>query len=337
MKTANVIGWSLIAALAYCVLGAVVCVIALSALERGRLLDVPWIAAAEQALYEEGMGSGHNTWLRPGCIVYDPDLFYVPKTGSCEFDEPEFTTRPHFTDQGRFTGPKPAGTGIAVIGDSHAMGWGVNDLQTFSAWLQRLSGRPVYNLGVASYGTVRELRRLEKSGIADKVDTVIIQYCNNDYNENTRFDRSKNRLWFDRITGQFRHPPVTDTHKFTNIVAGYLYTLKAPFKSLADRLRRKDFTRHYQAFMAVIAQHRDILRGKRVVVFYSNYHGVKYRNFPSGRDARFPNLHFIDLGLDADDYYVLDNHPTAAGQEKIARGLYRYLQTLGPAPQEPAP
>ncbi|MFP5462523.1 MAG: CidA/LrgA family protein, partial [Gammaproteobacteria bacterium] len=49
----------------------------------------------------------------------------------------------------------PAGTGIVVIGDSHAMGWGANDEETFAAQLQALSGRPVYNLGVASYGTAR--------------------------------------------------------------------------------------------------------------------------------------------------------------------------------------
>jgi hypothetical protein len=334
MKKAELIGWSLFAALAYCALGAVVCVISLLALERGRLLDVPWVAAAEQALYAEGMGTGHATWLRPDCIAYDPDLIYVPKVGSCRFDEPEFTTTPHFTEQGRLTGPKPAGTGIAVIGDSHAMGWGVNDLDTFSARLQTLSGRPVYNLGVPSYGTVRELLRLERSGIADKVDTIIIQYCNNDYSENTGFGRMKSREWFDRIAGQFqpRQPVAAGSHRLSNIVTGYLHTLKAPFKVLADRLRRKDFTRHYKAFMAVIAQHREVLRGKRVIVFYSNSHGQKYRNFPSGSDARFPNLHFVDLDLDPGDYYVLDNHLTPAGHRKVAKRLYRYLQALDPAP-----
>jgi len=121
-----------------------------------------------------------NSWLgQPGCITPDPELIYQPALGTCVFNNIEFKTTLSFTAEGRHTGPKPPGTGIAIIGDSHAMGWGVNDLETLSAHLQRLSGRPVYNLGVASYGTVREVLRLKRSGTLDRVDTVILQYCNN--------------------------------------------------------------------------------------------------------------------------------------------------------------
>ena len=72
--------------------------------------------------------------------------------------------------EGRFTGIKPSGRGIAIVGDSHAMGWGVNDEETFAAVLQRIANRPVYNLGVGSYATERELIRLEKSGLLNQVD-----------------------------------------------------------------------------------------------------------------------------------------------------------------------
>ena len=47
--------------------------------------------------------------------------------------------------------------------------------------------KPVYNLAVSGYGTPRELIRLEKSNLIDKVDTIIIQYCYNDYGENKDF------------------------------------------------------------------------------------------------------------------------------------------------------
>ena len=43
------------------------------------------------------------------------------------------------------------------------MGWGVNDDETFSALLEKNLNRNVYNLSVSSYGTRRELIRLEKS------------------------------------------------------------------------------------------------------------------------------------------------------------------------------
>ena len=56
----------------------------------------------------------------------------------------------NFSPEGRYTGAKPEGMGIAVLGDSHAVGWGIGDEETFSVKLQRLSARPVYDLAVPS-------------------------------------------------------------------------------------------------------------------------------------------------------------------------------------------
>ena len=50
--------------------------------------------------------------------------------------------------------------GIAVLGDSHAMGWGVNDDETFSAVLEKKIDKPVYNLAVSGYGTIREFNKI---------------------------------------------------------------------------------------------------------------------------------------------------------------------------------
>lgn len=319
-------GWSLLVLIFYCTLGAVVYFASLLAFQKGTLIDAPWIAAAQKSLYRHGMSNKAASWLRPDCITYDPDLIYKPSHGSCEYNDIEFRTTLSFTDEGRSTGSKPRGTGIAVIGDSHAMGWGVNDDETFSAQLQKLTGRPVYNLGVASYGTERELIRLEKSGILEKVDTVIIQYCNNDYSENLNFDSSSHKQLYEKITGQFQPNDFPETSRLKVIAQGYWLTLGAPFKSLADKLRRKNFKRHYGPFVSTISKHYNVLRGKRVIVFYSNSYGQKYRNYPLGRDARFTNVYFVDANLDWADHYKLDNHPTPAGHQKIAERLYDYLQ-----------
>jgi lysophospholipase L1-like esterase len=323
----------------YCTLSAVVYVPALLLLQKGILLHVPWILSVEKSLSQDGFGNPVSTWLRPGCIEYDPELIYRPVIGTCQFNEIEFNTSLTFTDEGRVTGDRPAGTGIAVIGDSHAMGWGVNDQQAFPAVLQRLSGRPVYNLGVASYGTVRELIRLEQSGLADRIDTVIIQYCNNDLPENLRFDTASKKQLYDRIFGQFTPHAAAgkgreaQTGKVLYILKGYWSALDAPLRSLADRLRRKNFEPHYGPLIATLGKHAAVLRGKRVIVFYSNSRGQKYRNFPSGRDPQIPDVYFVDLDLGVTDYYNLDNHPTPAGQKKIAERLYAYLQQVQP----PAP
>lgn len=320
------LGWALLLLIFYCTLGAGVYVASLVMLQKGVLVDAPWIVSAQKSLYRHGMSNKAATWLRPDCITYDPELIYKPSHGSCEHNDIEFKTTLSFTGEGRNTGVKPPGTGIAVIGDSHAMGWGVNDQETFSAHLQKLSGRPVYNLGVASYGTERELIRLENSGILEKVDTVIIQYCNNDYGENLKFDSSSSKQLYEKIIGQFKPNDPPPVNRLKVIARGYWLTLGAPFKSLADKLRRKNFTRHYSPFISIIDRHFDTLRGKRVVVFYSNSHGQKYRNYPAGSDARFPNVEFVDVDLDWTDHYKLDNHPTPAGHQKIARHLFHHLQ-----------
>lgn len=326
MNRTTIIGWTLLSAVIYGMLGAAVYAISLLALEHGTLLEIPWFTATQKQLFRSGFGTGHATWLRPDCIEPDPELIYRPKVGSCRFDGIEFRTTLSFTGTGRFTGTRPPGTGIAVIGDSHAMGWGVNDLETFSAHLQRLTGRPVYNLGVASYGSIRELIRLENSGVLDRVDTVIIQYCNNDYAENKGFDTAAREQLGAELFGQFERPEARRAGGLSLLVEGYGLALKAPFSELASRLRRKNFNRHYEALIPVIARHREALRDKRVIVFYSNPYSQRYRNYPAGRDARIPNLYFVDTGLDRSDHYRLDNHPTPAGHRKIAERLFEALR-----------
>jgi len=334
MNKTRILGWTLLAFIIYCTLGAVVYSASLLALQTGVRLDVPWFLSTQKSLYRRGMVNV-NSWLGlPGCITPDPDLIYKPSNGTCTFDDIEFKTTLTFTDEGRNTGPKPDGTGIAVIGDSHAMGWGVNDLETFSAQLQTLSGRPVYNLGVASYGTARELIRLEKSGVLDKVDTVIIQYCNNDLNENREFDKASKQELHDKVFGvAAKNTP--QPNPFARIAKGYGLALAAPFRSLSESLRRRNFTPHYGPLIQAIARHGDILKGKRVIVFYSNPYGQRYRNFPSGPDAKMRNVKFFDLGLDPADHRKLDNHMTPEGHRKAAERLFGHLQ-VSPSSAQPS-
>lgn len=320
----KLLGWTFLALIFYGALGAVVYTVSLVALQQGARIGLPWFAATQKSLYRNGYVNV-NSWLGiPGCIKPDPELIYVPAIGACAFDDVEFRTTLTFTAEGRDTGPKPSGIGIAVIGDSHAMGWGVNDEETFAAQLQALSGRPVYNLGVASYGTARELLRLQKSGVLDKVDTVVLQYCNNDLGENRQFDTVSKQALHDKVFGPY--PAAATPSPIERIVDGYGLALAAPFRSLSERLRRKDFSPHVVALAPVLAKYREMLADKRVIVFYANSYGQRYRNFPSGRDAVMPNIEFVDLGLTPVDHRQLDNHMTPAGHRKTAERLYAYLR-----------
>jgi hypothetical protein len=329
----RLIGWALLFMVAYTTVGALVYVASLVLLHQGHVSDLPWLAAAQKKLHRAGMNPHANNWLgQPDCIREDPDLVYIPATGTCRFDNIEFSTSLTFTGEGRSTGPKPKGTGIAVIGDSHAMGWGVNDHETFSAVLQRLSARPVYNLGVASYGTSREFIRLKKSGVLDKVDTVIVQYCNNDYSENLLFDTASRDALRQRVFGQFTQDTPQQTGHVLRTLKGYWLSLKAPISDLLERVRRKNFQRHYGPLLQIIGEHRDALQGKRIIVFYSNPHGQRYRNYPAGADAQLPAVHFLEPDLDWSDYYRLDGHMTPVGHRKAAAQLFDYLQVSASGP-----
>lgn len=328
MNKSRILGWALLAVIIYCTLGAVVYFASLLSLQKGVLLDLPWFMSTQKSLYRNGMVSA-NSWLStPGCITPDADLIYKPANGTCTFDDIEFKTTLSFTDEGRYTGPKPEGRGIAVIGDSHAMGWGVNDEETFAARLQALSGRPVYNLGVASYGSARELIRLEKSGVLNKVDTVIIQYCNNDRDENLNFETASHQELSDKVFAPEKAPAAPPLSKIRFIAKGYGMALAAPFRALSEQLRRKNFDAHYAALIPILEKHRSALENKRVIVMYSNPYGQKYRNFPSGTDARMANVHFVDLDLSPDLYHKLDNHMGPAGHQAAAERLLAYLKSL---------
>ena len=49
-----------------------------------------------------------------------------------------------------------------MLGDSYAMGWGVEQGESFPEILEAATGLRVLNAGVPSYGTPRELLMLER-------------------------------------------------------------------------------------------------------------------------------------------------------------------------------
>jgi lysophospholipase L1-like esterase len=328
-RLAKLLGWALIALMLHATLAAIVLLAGYILLQRGVTPNLPWLFAVQKHLYMKGF---RNIWqAQPGCITFDEELIYKPKEGPCIFNNAEFSTTLNFAADGRFTGVKPSGTGVAVLGDSHAMGWGVQDEETFSAELQRLSRRPVYNLAVSSYGTVRELYRLEKSELLDKVDTVVIQYCENDIEENRRnriAEVEENRNQFEKIAGhkENRNGLVKMLWK------AYGYSFSTPFRSLRPSRAAKspeDFSPHHAPLVAVLEKHAS-LRGKRILVFYINAYGRPFKSFPVGKDRQLPNIEFIETGLESGDFYRIDDHLTPAGHRKLAGRVHEAIKRTAP-------
>ncbi len=70
---------------------------------------------------------------------------------------------------------------IVVVGDSHAYGVNVSSEASFPAVLERRTGRPVYNMGVGSYGIYQYMMLLEQlTSFANVRDVVLALYLAND-------------------------------------------------------------------------------------------------------------------------------------------------------------
>lgn len=294
----------------------------------GVATDLPWLHAVQKNLYHGGL---RNIWQnQPGCAVFDEQLIYRPRTGACAFRNAEFDTVMNFSGGVRLQKPLAGSRpGIAVVGDSHAMGWGVNDDETFSALLQERLGRPVHNLAVSSYGTPRELIALEVSGLLDKVDTVVIPYSDNDIDENRHFrpaSGAENRDKFAQVT---HRSPASLSQQMPFLYAGFRYALKVPFAGIKALWRGEptlDFSPHHQPLVAAIGRH-DALKGKNVIVFYSNSGGKRFRHFPAGADPILPHVRFADLGIGRENYFALDDHLTANGHRYVAARLAEIIGT----------
>ena len=128
------------------------------------------------------------------CGRYDARLGYTLRPGVCRFENPEFSTEYRINsaglrdDEASLDAPK-----IIVLGDSFAMGWGVEQQQAFPQILEASLETPVLNAAVSSFGTARAsvlLSQLDRS----RLKILIIQYCANDFDENESFRESGNRL-----------------------------------------------------------------------------------------------------------------------------------------------
>lgn len=340
-------GYSFLAATTYMALCIMFFVYSMVCLSKGIVLSNSVLNAYQTLLYFGNFTGTRNVWQAdPKCVDFDEDLFYKPKIGECRFENYEFSTQLHFDDQGRVGNhdvnkDKP---GIAVIGDSHAMGWGVADDQTFSWQLEKKLGRPVYNLGVSSYGTYREMLRLQKSGLLDKVDTIIIQYSDNDIDENIVKTSSEKELDEMRARSAFEakasnggvgisgNSPKSTEARFkamhevltTTKDLSFLYgklklwvtqALAIPVRvvksSVLPRSRFYDFTPHMEALDRVFMKFPWI-GTKRVIFFYLNSHQA-YRNHRDRLGVRFSNYQEVSGRYDRFPIEFVDIYPGENG------------------------
>lgn len=327
---AHSIGWLLIVYVAYLAVSGVLYLISGVMLNAGYISNSWPVGDMQRAWYF----SQRNIWQsNRECATPDNKLIYVPTIGGCEFNNYEFSTQTNFDSLGRVVPNRNdsligSSGGLAVLGDSHAMGWGVNDAATFSNQLQLLVDRPVYNLGVSSYGTERELRRLAQFKYLDSLEYIVIQYCENDLGENKAvLDKTlidKKFTEFSALQNEYSYKPLP----FLSFVS---------FKKSLKVLHRPplfekglDFENHFSVLLNTLNRHRGLLSGKKVIIFYSNSDGKPFDGFSRdviGFDEFEVSL--IDLDLKDQHYFKLDDHLNPDGHSYIAKRLNDIIKKSG--------
>lgn len=284
----------------------------------------------QKSYYMEGF---QNIWQNSSCAVSDNALIYKPAIGECLFENLEFSTKLNFDDEGRHVPARGKLTNqnvksIIVLGDSFAMGWGVNDSDTFANFLQEKIKRPIYNLGVSSYGTYREINRLIKSTLLNSSDTIIIQYCDNDLEENLKMSQP----YYDRQKSIEKAKLIIDKSKknsfFKNLKILVHTIYRAPKAFLFKKISSSggNFNDHVKVFKKIIGTYNAELKNKKIIVFYTNSHGIKFENFPNGQDKDFKNLFFYDLNLQSTLFYKVDGHLTVNGHHEVANKLLKLIK-----------
>ena len=267
---------------------------------------------------------------------YDPELVYTLQPGAFMFSNVEFSTQYVVNSLGlRDNQRSLAQPEIVVAGDSYAMGWGVQQEESFPELLERRTGRVVLNSGIASYGTVRERRLLDRVDLT-RATTLVVQYDPNDFAENDEFAKQGNEykassreVWLDAIAQQRRSQRYWPFRMVYDAVVwikrgvtgwprGGFEPSSYPADAAADRF-----------INALIHASPKDLGGLQVFVFDVDPNPAFIRALDAARrNEKYPayirNLRVVDLSpkLTPDMRYVLDDHLNAKGHAAIAEALF---------------
>lgn len=265
--------------------------------------------------------------VMPECAVYDPTLTYTLRPGTCTFANREFSNRYAINslgvrdDEASLDAPR-----IVVLGDSVTMGWGVEQDEAFPSVVERLTGRRTLNAGVSSYGTVRELRLLER---VDRraLEAVVIQYSGNDLLENEQLVKGT----FANLTQpEYEQRVRTQADLLTYHPGKHSLNLLVMLRNLARERQaptppasRDDEAR---TFLEVIARSPVDLApySVTVVALESPFIEAARPLAAASANAVVQRLQFVDMSHIAsipNAFYVLDDHPTRIGHEAMGQAL----------------
>lgn len=290
-----------------------------------KLPDKFYLNKLQKKIYFFG---SRNIWqYNENCSIIDDNLIYIPSLNPCRFKNIEFDTILNFDENGRIPEQKINNyqSSIVILGDSHAMGWGVNDNQTFASKLNNLIDSPVLNFGVSSYATEREIQRLINWKHKDLVDLIIIQYSENDLKENLNFPIKKeiamNKYKFNKTSGVM--------NLFFKILRIYYYSIKDIFyknQFFNIDINFNNSKKHKESILRILSNYQKYLEDKRIIIFYSNEWGKKFdKDWVEVINYGNIKIEFVDLNFKTYHYFKIDDHLNELGHEYAANQLYKLI------------
>ncbi len=277
----------------------------------------------------------------PACARYDNGLGYTLKPGVCTFSGREFTNEYRINRLGVRDDEKSLNhPEIIVVGDSFAMGWGVNQDETFAQRLEQKSGITVLNTAISSYGTAREMMILKRVP-TDRLRWLVIQYCGNDLEENRSFYLRGNRLET-MSPEEYRRYADLNLRSQTYFPGKYLW-MKIGKKinefrrtrGAAEKPLDKD---EIDLFINAIVQSGLDLRQTKLIVFIMNGRNpddnrafpeaLKKRIASNGYPSYIAEMAVLDFSktLNNDHFYVLDDHLNSRGHDLVADALLHIIK-----------
>ena len=310
----------------YLFITAIVYSFSFISLIKGKTYDLFWVKSIQKQIYFKGY---RNIWQNnKNCSIFDQQLLYKPKIGSCEFTNPEFKTNLIFNEFFRvhetILDKNISNDYIVVLGDSIAMGWGVNNDETFSYHLEKKLNKKVYNMAVSSYGSVREIKKLKLSPFYENSNTIIIQYHPNDIGENKELDI--NKIYSIKEFQKKFDKNSSNINIYKLILGTFKSSIRLFFSDINDKIFREknleliDFSNDKKYLQKVIKENIDLNR-KRVIIVLLISPWQKVINFPENSER----IEYILLKLNKSDFFIIDDHPNKLGHLKIANILVDYL------------
>ncbi|MBC8757504.1 hypothetical protein H2O64_22730 [Kordia sp. YSTF-M3] len=272
----------------------------------------------------------------PEMAKYDTKLFYVLKPGDFQFKNREFDVAFNVNslgvrdDETSLLNPK-----IVVLGDSQAMGWGIPQEKTFAEVLEKETQKKVLNTAISSYGTVREFKLLQQIN-TENLQYIIIQYCENDYQENYKYSQNNNIL---KISSEESYTNASKTLREERSYHLFKHVLKFP-RLIASAnpefdpiIKLKDD--EVAVFLNVIKQSEVFQKEIKIIVininsrqtsnhFINNLKKTLQKNEWENMAKQVIPVD-ISSGLTADKYYVLDDHINTKGHAFIASELQKII------------